>query len=240
MLRQRGIDPDSEAGARFRTAAAAVDGARAAGELGDEAAAEAAEALLALAAAGDQAELRSYLTPDPSVEAQAWTVLCYQVGDVSPSAIRDFSAPDAALATLAQCDDPDHAASELLCSTAEGLRWAALTRAGERLAFHLPTEETCTPGQFGALDVEQAVAAWRRQLRAWARHDEGRWDDQGHDGPAARSLAALHRRLDTLDERLDAIARSIALLAARVADLAEPVADITEPATDLTDEPDRA
>ena len=38
-------------------------------------------------------KLRSLLTPDPVNDNVTWTVACYQVGDLTPSAVRDFPEP---------------------------------------------------------------------------------------------------------------------------------------------------
>ncbi len=107
------------------------------GQVPEDAALAAARAVVALADGGDGAELRSLLRPDPGAPATSWTVACYRIGDLVPTAMRDFSDPVAAVRTLMDCGDPDHVAGELVASNAAGLHWTALIRAGAVARFQL-------------------------------------------------------------------------------------------------------
>ena len=141
----------AEAGAAaFRRAAAGLGGADPDTTEARRHAASAARCLAGLAEAGDDAALRADLRPDPAAEAAAWTVACYQIGDLTPSALRDFSDPVQAVATLASCGEASHLAAELLVSTDDGLRWTAMVRTGSDLAFQLLGAQTCVGDPDGA------------------------------------------------------------------------------------------
>lgn len=140
-------------------------------DAGRGAALRAADALLALAEQGASADLAAILTPAPDAPSVVWTVACYQIGDLTPSALQDFSEPVTAVTTLCGCPDPSHVAAELLASTEAGLRWAALVRTGERIEFQRPPlgmTGTDTP-------PADAAARWRAHLDTWA--------DGGDDTP---------------------------------------------------------
>ncbi len=133
-------------------------------DAGRGAARRAADALVALAEQGASADLAAILTPAPDAPSVVWTVACYQIGDLTPSALQDFSEPVAAVTTLCGCPDPSHVAAELLASTEAGLRWAALVRTGERIEFQRPPLGMTGTGTPPA----DAAARWRAHLDAWA------------------------------------------------------------------------
>jgi uncharacterized coiled-coil protein SlyX len=124
---------------------------------------------LALAEAED--DLRRLLTPDPAATEVIWTVACYQIGDLTPSAIRDFPDPVDAIATVAACPEEMHVAAELVASTAQGLRWTAVLRTNDLLSFQLPGPDTASdasrerPG-----DLSAALKRWRDRLADWSAH----------------------------------------------------------------------
>lgn len=146
-------------------------------DAGRGAARRAADALLALAEQGASADLAAILTPAPDAPAVVWTVACYQIGDLTPSALQDFSEPVTAVTTLCGCPDPSHVAAELLASTEAGLRWAALVRSGERVEFQRPPL-----GMTGADTLPtDAATRWRAHLDTWA--DSGDDPSGGGDTP---------------------------------------------------------
>lgn len=214
-LRAAGIEPDVAAGRRFRSAATQLQQCSPTSDAARQAQVDAALALLALAAGGHEAELATYLAPDPSEDTVTWTVVCYQLGDLSPSAIRDFADAADALATLARCDDHSHRAAELISSTQRGLHWTALVRTGEQLAFQLPDDDTLRSGQVD--QVRDATARWASQLQRWADGAEPELPVVPEPRPTALALGAA----TMADERLDAVARTLALLAGRVTTLVE-------------------
>ncbi|MGE3619570.1 MAG: hypothetical protein AB7L84_03815 [Acidimicrobiia bacterium] len=183
-LRKAGVRPDDRAGARFLTALRVLRGAVPASGTARRAECDAALALLGLAAAGAEAELATYLSPDPDRDQVTWTTVCYQVGDLSPSAIRDFAGPIDALGHLLCCDDDRHLAAELVASCDTGVRWTALVRTGDRLCFQLPGPETVRGNGRGS-HVEDALARWSRQLAVWSRTATATVDDRTGD-PATR------------------------------------------------------
>ena len=166
----------------------------------------AGEALVALGAAGDEDSLRTILTPDPGGDGRAttWTVACYQFGDLNPSALRDFADATTAVATLARCEDRSHVAAELLASTPTGVRWAALIRTGESVAFQLLTAATgndaSTPDP-GRLDA--ARRQWEDRLQDWAAHPE-RGDQHPPPVPDVRGPSAVELGL-ALGQVLEAV-----------------------------------
>ncbi|MGH9137448.1 MAG: hypothetical protein ACRD0G_10435, partial [Acidimicrobiales bacterium] len=176
MLQEAGATPDPGAGRAFRRAAAAMamtgdaDARRRWGR-------EAVEALVSLATAGCDAELRSLLTPDPVNQNVTWTVACYQVGDLAPSAVRDFSDPADAIATLVACPDATHVAAELVASTQLGLRWTAMARTNTQREFRLPDADSASDASHShGTELADALRRWRRQLADWAEK-QGAGDD---------------------------------------------------------------
>lgn len=166
---EAGSVPDPVTGRSFWAAAAAL-ATTAAGSARRALAAEAGEALVALAATGPAAavELRDLLSPDPSNANVTWSVACYQVGDLTPSALADFAEPLEAMATLVGCDQSHHVAAELVASTSSGLRWTALVRTNQRVAFQIPDAETAVDSSHAhAGELADALQRW------WARMAQG-------------------------------------------------------------------
>jgi hypothetical protein len=124
---------------------------------------EAAAALLAGAVAGD-AGLAQILRPDPDdAGTVTWTVACYQIGDLSPSTLKDFAEVNDAVRAVAHCPETAHVAAELLASSASGLRWPAMVRTGDLLHFQLPS--TSAGGDPGLADtLEAAPYRWADRL----------------------------------------------------------------------------
>jgi hypothetical protein len=230
-----GIEPDAGAGRLFRLAALRLTDEPADSEAHRVAAADAGAALVALALAEAEDELRRLLTPDPADHNVVWTVACYQIGDLTPSALRDFSDPVEAVATVAACPDETHVAAELVASTAGGLRWTAVSRTNDHLAVQLPTPETASDGsREHPGDLAEALRRWRERLGAWG-DSGGRAapEQRGSSSPTAWSGAAMalptalasasvergsavaEATSADLDERLNALERRLAGLVGR-------------------------
>lgn len=163
-----GVDTDAAALDSFRTAALGLLHEQSESEAWRDAGADAAKALVGLALADDSLTLRDVLRPDPEADDVTWSVACYQIGDVTPSALRDFADPVDAVGNLAACPDRAHIAAELLASTSAGVRWVAMTRVNDRLTFKLPTPDTATDASRehpGAL--AGALRHWRDRLDGW-------------------------------------------------------------------------
>src|SRR3954471_10536572 len=166
-----GIEADPRAARPFRLAAVRLSDERPDTDAYRAAATEAASHLVGLALADASEDLRRLLTPDPAEVNVIWTVACYQIGDLTPSAIRDFPDPVDAVATVAACPDETHVAAELVASTAHGLRWTAILRTNELLSFQLPSSDTASdasrerPG-----DLAAAMKRWRERLVDWSAH----------------------------------------------------------------------
>lgn len=159
--------PPSDELDAFRRAAVALAGSATGSPEARELATIAADALAAMAAAGDEAGLRSVLRPDPDWEAVAWTVACYQIGDLTPSALRDFADPVEAVATLVRCDNPSHLAAELLVSAEDGLRWTAAVRTGDRCSYQLLAPGTCSDGHDSGR-LASVFIRWGLRYEEWA------------------------------------------------------------------------
>jgi TolA-binding protein len=162
-----------------------------------------------------------------------WTVACYQIGDLTPSALRDFPDPVEAVAMVAACPDDTHVAAELVASTAEGLRWTAVLRTNDHLAVQLPTPDSASDGsREHPGDLAAALRRWRERLSAWAEGGANGVD--GDRAMASRepggSAAATALPLDVartpgargpmglsggLDDRLDRLERRVAELVGR-------------------------
>jgi outer membrane murein-binding lipoprotein Lpp len=164
-----GIEADPRAGRLFRLAAVRLSTEPTDSEGQRAAAAEAGAALVGLALAENEEELLELLTPDPTDRNVVWTVACYQIGDLTPSALRDFPDPVEAVATVAACPDETHVAAELVASTAGGLRWTAVLRTNDHLSVQLPTPDTASDGsREHPGDLAAALRRWRERLAAWA------------------------------------------------------------------------
>jgi hypothetical protein len=214
---------------RFRRAASALaagDG-EVSGDHSRRHAADAAGALVALASVGDGDTLETVLRPDPAEGGVAWTVCCYQIGDLSPSALRDFGDAAAAVRILGGCGDTTHVAAELLASTSTGLTWTAMTRLGDETAFQLLDATTGrdpsaksgreweSPSRgsetSGPTAVESARRRWEQLLAGWAV------DPYIGQKPAPARIAAPGP--DEVRLRLDAVEAQIMALAEQVREL---------------------
>lgn len=125
-----------------------------------------AESLLGLAAGGHEAELSAILVADPAFSGATWTVACYQIGDLSPSTLRDFPSAALAVMTLARCESEAHVAAELIVSNGEGVRWTALVRSGAEVVY-----QPLAPSTASAASPTELLGArhrWEDQLLMWA------------------------------------------------------------------------
>ncbi len=160
---------DAAAASSFRTAAVRLARQQPETDGATEAARDAAQALLSLAASLDEVALRQFLRPDPREAEATWTVACYQIGDLTPCALLDFASPVAAVASLAGCGEPSHVAAELVASNPTGTRWTALTRTGRAVSFQLPNGRSASDATQGGLgELSLAAEHWRAQLSRWA------------------------------------------------------------------------
>jgi hypothetical protein len=236
LLRAAGVKPDSGGIVSFQRAV--VRAVAAADNRDRQAACRAAgESLLRLAAAGASAELRSVLSPDPVNSNVTWTVACYQIGDLTPSAVRDFADPVGAVTTLAICEDPTHLAAELVASTSLGLRWVALLRTNGDLSFRIPDADAATDQSHAhATELADGLRRWRSRISQWAEGiDHADVDTSGTEplpetaprpaGPTASSSSAAASELDDLRVRLaDAEQRIVASVDAHQATVDRAVA----------------
>jgi hypothetical protein len=216
---------------RFRQAAVRLSGVPASELSGAEEAADAASALMDMVALGDEAGLCQVLRPDPQRSDGTWTVACYQIGDLTPSELRDFASAVEACRALASCEKASHVAAELVVSTAAGIRWTAAYRTGSRLTFQLPgTSSASSASSADDEGLAEAVDHWREQLERWAANPfVGLWAAEDVDavGPAfgggagvtAEVRAALSPVLDRLEDlarRLDTTCSDTRQLAVRL------------------------
>jgi hypothetical protein len=176
ILSTLSIEADPTAGPRFRAAAAQLEGVDLGPEARLPAAAEAAHLLVGLALSGASNELGELLVPDPAVSANRWTVACYEIGGLTPVAIREFDDPVEAVVTVAACADDDHVAAELVASNEQGLRWTALWRTDNHVSFQLPSTDTAEAGEEaeeGACseDLLDALHRWQVRLAEWSGRD---------------------------------------------------------------------
>jgi hypothetical protein len=224
--RKTGIPADPKAGSAFKMAAVQL----AAEEMNSEgrhiASRLAAESLVSLALAEDESSLRSFLSPDPTNEHVTWTVACYQIGDLTPTALRDFADPVEAVALLAACPEENHVAGELLSSTSHGLRWTAMTRINDDLGFQLPDADTASDAsREHSTELFDALQRWRQQLLIWGVPE---LDIAGDALPAPVPVAEAQQRVDTspdqsIERRLERIEAHLERLTADVATVAERV-----------------
>jgi hypothetical protein len=207
---------------RFRQAAVALATGEAGSTAGRGLRAEAAAALLELTAAGDEAALGDILRPDPADGAVAWTVACYQIGDLAPSALQDFSEVAPAVRVLAACGEPAHVAAELVASTPVGLSWTALARVGDEVVFR-PFDPSPSDGpRDGSTDSSEVPAAVVAARQGWAAR-LARWRVDPTDGVGEAQSAVRDQDGGDLAARLAVLEARLANLEARVAELdAEP------------------
>jgi hypothetical protein len=206
MVAQRtGVRADRTADRSFRLAAVKLAGQQRESDARKVLVREAADALVSLAIAGEDRILRNLLRPDPPRGDVAWTVACYQIGDLAPSALEDFSNPINAIRTLVACSEPSHVAAELVGSTTAGVRWTAMTRTGELVRFQLPDANSASDAsQEHPGELDAALEHWAEQLVRWSAH--------GGDDPAVGGTGgpdAAGARFDALDRRLDELQAGI-------------------------------
>ena len=124
--------------------------------------------MLAAARAGDPG-LGQILSPDPIDDGSAtWTVACYQIGDFSPTTLKDFADPNDAVRAVAHCPEIAHVAAELLASGTSGLRWTAMVRTGDLLRFQLLTTGAAGNDDLAAVPLDVVQDRWAQELPGWA------------------------------------------------------------------------
>jgi hypothetical protein len=224
---------------RFRQAAVALSMASMAQseDVARERAEEAAGALVDLARDGDEDALRAILRPDPGQETVTWTVACYGIGDLAPSALRDFADAAAAVTTLAGCGELTHVAAELLASTPTGLTWTALTRTGDQTTFHpfgrsaMGEVPASSPAPVSSDDATLAALRWQTQLSGWAARREDpapvpvRARETGAQAQARGGGAAARdvlRRLAFLEQQVEQLREQVQHLEGRLAEHEPP------------------
>lgn len=171
-----------------------------------------AAALLQLAASGEEDLLSSHLLPHPGRTECTWTVACYQIGDLSPTSLRDFPEAVPAVSHLAGCETRSHVAAELIAASGDGIRWTALVRSGAEVRFQ-PFHHSTATADTPAL-VQGARQAWEDRLQRWERDPAG---DLIPVSPAAAAPAPpdTHRLDSAVSQILEAVVRIDSRLAAR-------------------------
>jgi len=213
------------AASQFRTAAVRLDDTELDNDARPIVAADAARSLIGLALGGEANELAELLIPDPAVPTNTWTVVCYEMGGLTPVAVREFDDAVEAVLTVAGCSDETHVAAELIASNDEGVRWTAVWRTDEHVSFQLPTIDTAEVDE--DLDDREsesrlvgALNRWQMQLAEWS-------SGEGTPAPmpaiaASRSLrqpAALPptaARFQALEQRLSGIESTLVDLSAEL------------------------
>lgn len=166
---------------RFRRAAVSMALSAGTDESSRADARDGAASLLALAAGGHEEALAAILRADPAASEATWTVACYQIGDLSPSALRDYAEAAPAVLTLAGCETASHVAAELIVTNGDGVRWTALVRSGSDVAYQPLAPATATAATTaGLLAVRHR---WEDQLLLWASAPA-----HGLDPPAAPTV----------------------------------------------------
>lgn len=161
---------DRLSSSRFRQAAVALALADEPSELHQSQARECASSLLELASGGAESTLTEILRPDPADTHGTWTVACYQIGDLSPSSLRDFSEAAPAVLHLAECETAAHVAAELIATNNAGVRWTALVRTGPNISYQPLGRASATAGS--PEDLSAARHRWEDQLLSWASQPE--------------------------------------------------------------------
>lgn len=157
---------------RFRRAAVGLALSVDEGTTSGDHARECGAALVALASDDQELWLAPILRADPSQAEVTWTVACYQIGDLSPTTLRDFADASSAVRTLAGCGEAAHVAAELIVTDCGGVRWTALVRSGADVVFQLL--ESGTASAATATTLLEVRHRWEDQLMDWAaRPDHG-------------------------------------------------------------------
>jgi hypothetical protein len=194
---------------RYQLRQALVRLAASAGDASEALALEAGRAAVELAESGDGEGLRLILRSDPEAPPIAWTVACYEIGHLTPSALQDLSDPCEAVNLVAACHDAGHVASELVVSTGGGAQWNALIRTGAAVRLKLPqlSEDGAAPRAPGTLDAA-AHRRWQEILECWSVEPEPieivePAPQEGAD--VASAVARVVAALDAIDHRLSHI-----------------------------------
>ena len=219
------IEADPDAGPRFRTAAVRLGEVEPDGEARRPVAADAARLLVGLALGSAADELGELLIPDPAVPDNRWTVSCFEMGGLTPVAVRDFDDPVEAVVTVSACPDEAHVAAELVASNENGLRWTALWRTDDHISFQLPRPRRRTPARrprkaTTARSCVGALQRWQARLDEWSGRDTtaapadsaARNDDVGAATGARRAHATTRpmRGCTRLEQRLSGIEATLA------------------------------
>ena len=167
-----------EAAIRFRRVAVAMalNGGSNEGSRAD--ARDCATSLLALAGGGHEELLASTLRADPAAPEATWTVACYQIGDLSPSSLRDYAEAAPAVLALSRCETASHVAAELIVTNGDGVRWTAMIRSGSDVTYQplaAATASAVTPAGLRAVRHR-----WEDRLLMWASDPA-----EGLDAPPA-------------------------------------------------------
>ena len=199
-----------EAAVLFRQGAVALAGREGDPDTRAEAR-QCAGALLQLAASGEEDLLSSHLLPHPGRTECTWTVACYQIGDLSPTSLRDFPEAVPAVSHLAGCETRSHVAAELIAASSDGIRWTALVRSGAEVRFQ-PFHHSTATADTPAL-VHGARQTWEDRLQRWERDPAG---DLISVSPAATAPAFpdTHRLDSAVGQILEAVVRIDSRLAA--------------------------
>lgn len=233
-----------EAAVLFRRSAVAVAGKGPNDPDARTDARQCAMALLQLAGLAEEELLASHLRPDPAKTACTWTVACYQIGDLSPTSLRDFPDVVPAVLHLADCETRAHVAAELIAATGDGLRWTALVRAGAEVRFQPFNEATVTA------DTPDLVADgsrnWDGQIFRWqadetadlaAPEDPAASPDQSETNGAVLQILESVRRIegrlsdDSLSRRITELESAQRAAAVEIQALRAELARLTAPGT---------
>lgn len=194
---------------------------------------ECAAALADLAVAGHEHQLAGLLRADPAAVEATWTVACYQIGDLSPSALRDFAEVTPAVLTLVACETAAHVAAELIVTNGDSVRWTALVRSGSDLVYQpLSPASATAPSEGGLREVRNR---WEDQLLLWAS-DPG----QDLDPPAISSVGGAQSAAPESREVADpALGAVLGQVLEAVRHLEERLPEASQPAPGQASSPER-
>lgn len=189
----------------------------------------AAEALVCLSELDASEILAEALRPDPEHAVVIWTVACYQIGDLVPCALRDYTDPAVAVAAVAACPEAGHVAAELIASTDTGLRWSALVRAGQRVSFQPISADSASCASTAQSDaLSKAFEHWGARLIKWSdpRAAEGLGQGSALDFPQELSDGQARETLRQLLDSAQAMRTGMLEHDTRLADLASRLSRI--------------
>ncbi|HEX2384370.1 MAG TPA: hypothetical protein VHI95_17120 [Acidimicrobiales bacterium] len=224
LTRGLDIEADPTAGPRFRTAAVRLDDVDLDAEARRPVAADAARLLVGLALGSGGDELGELLKPDPAVPENRWTVACYEIGGLTPVAVRDFDDPVEAVVTVSACPDDAHVAAELVASNENGVRWTALWRTDDHISFQLPTTETAEAGEETeegehSEEVLGALRRWQARLDEWSGRDPTAPTDEPQPASTTSTAARVVPSTRPTDARLHALEQRLLGIESTLADL---------------------